>query len=266
MDQKTTWQKIILIYLSSASMLCLSLVVKSFDADKESRIATQTLQTLFVGEPIWLTSDTKDGRPFLGLVTSEGNKSYTILMIHGTGQGPDTPYVIGPLRELLSETGYGTLSIQMPVLSDDVDYSKYTTEFSEAGKRIQAGIKFLRKTVPNARVVILGHSMGSTMLMDWVGKNGTGNISALIPIGLGSTNQKKSISDVFSSSDINIPILDILGEKDYDSVLWSAPMREKTIKATHKSSTQRTLENADHFFNGHEENVALLIDSWLEKL
>ncbi len=266
MVQKTTWQKKILIYLSSVSMLCLSFVAKSFDADKESRIATQTLQTLFVGEPIWLTSDTKDGHPFLALVTSKGNKRHTILMIHGTGQGPDTPYVIGPLRELLSETGYGTLSIQMPVLSDDVNYSKYTAEFDEAGKRIRAGVKFLRKTTPNAQVVILGHSMGSTMLMDWVSKNGTEDISALIPIGLGSTNQKKSISDVISSSGIGIPILDILGEKDYDSVLWSAPIRNKAVIATHEDSMQLTIENADHFFNGYEENVALLIDSWLKNL
>ena len=88
-------------------ILFTSLVAKSFDADREKRIASQTLQTLFLGEPIWLEQD-KSEQSFLGLLTLSDENNYSILMIHGTGQGPDTPYVIGPMREFLSESGFET--------------------------------------------------------------------------------------------------------------------------------------------------------------
>ena len=164
-------------------MLFTSLVAKSFDADREQRIASQTLQTLFLGEPIWLKQD-KSAQSFLGLVTSSDENNYSILMIHGTGQGPDTPYVIGPMRELLSEDGFGTLSIQMPVLSDDENYDNYIKVFTESRRRVGQGAKFLRETNPNSKIVILGHSMGSTMLMDWLSNNDSADVSGFVTIGL----------------------------------------------------------------------------------
>jgi len=246
-------------------LLLTSLIAESFDADREQRIASQTLQTLFLGEPIWLEHN-KSERSFLGLVTPTDDTRYVILMIHGTGQGPNTPYVIGPMRELLSDIGYGTLSVQMPVLSDDENYDNYMKEFAESRRRIGEGVKFLRETSPNSKIIILGHSMGSTMLMDWLFNNDSIDVSGFIAIGLGSTNQKKLSSQVFSSRDINLPILDILGENDYDSVLWSAPLRKNAILATHKKSAQIVIEKADHFFTSHEETIALSIITWVKNL
>ena len=246
-------------------MLFTSLVAESLDADREQRIASQTLQTLFLGEPIWLKQD-KSAQSFLGLVTTSNENNYSILMIHGTGQGPDTPYVIGPMRELLSEDGFGTLSIQMPVLSDDENYDNYIKVFTESRRRVGQGVKFLRETNPNSKIVILGHSMGSTMLMDWLSNNDSADVSGFVAIGLGSTNQKKLSSRVFSSGDLNLPILDILGENDYDSVLWSAPLRKNAILATHKKSAQIVIEKADHFFTSHEETIALSIITWVKNL
>ena len=266
MCRKQSLEEILTLYFSLVTLVFFSFIVRSFDGDREARIASQTLETLFIGEPVWLANETKAKNSFLGLVTSTNDYSYSILMIHGTGQGPDTPYVIGPMRELLSENGYETLSIQMPVLSEDTNYDSYTAEFNEAGNRIQAGIKFLRQASPKNQIIILGHSMGSTMLMEWINKNDSKNVSGIITIGLGSTNQKKSIDQVFSSADIELPILDILGEKDYDSVLWSAPLRRSAINATHQKSDQVVIKNADHFFNGHEKQVAISIASWIKSL
>ncbi len=170
-------------------MLFTSLVAKSFDADREKRIASQTLQTLFLGEPIWLEQD-KLEQSFLGLLTLSDENNYSILMIHGTGQGPDTPYVIGPMRQNLSESRFETLSIQMPLLTDDENYDNYIKGFTESRRRIGEGVKFLRETSPNSKIIILGHSMGSTMLMDWLSNNDSADVSGFVAIGLGSTNQK----------------------------------------------------------------------------
>tara|TARA_Y100000385_G_C13093038_1_gene639804 strand:+ start:1077 stop:1874 length:798 start_codon:yes stop_codon:yes gene_type:complete len=265
MKKKKFPSKQFCFWLFLTILLLTSLIAESFDADREQRIASQTLQTLFLGEPIWLEHN-KSERSFLGLVTPTDDTRYVILMIHGTGQGPNTPYVIGPMRELLSDIGYGTLSVQMPVLSDDENYDNYMKEFAESRRRIGEGVKFLRETSPNSKIIILGHSMGSTMLMDWLFNNDSIDVSGFIAIGLGSTNQKKLSSQVFSSRDINLPILDILGENDYDSVLWSAPLRKNAILATHKKSAQIVIEKADHFFTSHEEKIALSIKTWIKNL
>ena len=239
------------------------------DLAKEQRIAEQTIDSLFIGEPLWLStaeptsaSQTEQvaSNKFLALLDADPQSATGIILIHGTGQGPDTPFVIGPLRELLSEKGYTTLSLQMPVLNEGTDYQDYRAEFELSRARISAAIDYLQNNSTN-KVVLLGHSMGSSMLMDWVATHGSDRLAAIVVLGLGATGlTKKSLLP----STIKLPVLDIYGEQDYPAVVQNASKRQSTIRNTDKRSIQVTIPAADHFFNGKEADVAQQILSWLK--
>jgi alpha/beta superfamily hydrolase len=242
-------------------------ITKAADTEKESRISAESVQTLFIGDPIWLKhNDVDEASRFLGLLTTSSVAQVSIIMVHGTGQGPDTPYLIGPLREIFSDKDCNTLSIQMPVLSGEAAYKDYLGEFLEAGDRIQAAITYLLVAHPSTPIVILAHSMGSSMMMNWATKAGVANVHALVALGLGAINEEHSRSMLFSPYSINVPILDLFGEEDYEAVLWSAPLRKTAIASTNKASRQIKVESADHFFSGKEEATATIIWNWLGTL
>ncbi len=264
----TTQIKVYLLFLFVTFLAVLSSsLLNAADREKENRIATQSLQTLFVGEPIWLKHNkVEESGEFLGLLTTSSVAQFSIIMVHGTGQGPDTSYLIGPLREILSEKKCNTLSIQMPVLSDKAVYKDYLREFPAARNRIEAAITYLLSTQPNIPIIIVAHSMGSSMMMDWASQSGAANVHALVAIGLGAINEEHLLSMTFSPDKINVPVLDLFGEEDYEAVLWSAPIRRKNITSTNKKSKQMTVMKADHFFNNMEEDTADIIWSWLGAL
>ena len=236
-------------------------LAKASDLAKELRIAEQTIETLFIGEPLWLnTTETAGGDKFLALLDRDAQSDRAIILIHGTGQGPDTPFVIGPLRELLSEQGYTTLSIQMPVLSEGASYPDYLAEFAHSRARISAAIDYLNKNSIE-KTVLLGHSMGSAMLMDWIIEHGSGQLEAVITLGLGASN---AINNLPLPAKLNVPLLDLYGEQDYPAVLQGAAKRRAAIKTTHLSSAQVEIPSADHFFSDKEPAVSERLLTWLQ--
>ncbi|MFT5135654.1 MAG: pimeloyl-ACP methyl ester carboxylesterase [Arenicella sp.] len=237
----------------------------AFDVDKEQRIAQQTLETLFIGEPLWLNTGggSKDdkNKQFLSLLSSVDDAKGSIILIHGTGLGPDTPFVIGPLRELLADNGYTTLALQMPVLAGGNGFNEYSREFPESEKRISAAINYLKDN-DEKNIMLLAHSLGSTMMMDWVDQNNVNALSGLISLGLGTSNTKGKIAN----SILHIPLLDIIGESDYQNVLTAAELRKKNILKTNKHSKQVVIDGLDHFYTDHENKVVDVILDWFTTL
>ena len=71
-----------------------------------------------------------------------------------TGLGPDTPFVIAPLREFFGELNYTTLSLQMPVLGDvdrSVNLSMYCCKRSS--KVMYRPVVYFNMLVNNARCI-----------------------------------------------------------------------------------------------------------------
>jgi hypothetical protein len=81
------------------------------DYEREARWKAEVLGNLVVGDAVEIAPP--GGRAFLGLYTP-GSKA-AVLLVHGIGVHPDHG-VIGSLRVALSDLGFATLSIQMPVL------------------------------------------------------------------------------------------------------------------------------------------------------
>jgi len=249
-------------------IFCISIVliifgsksVVAFDTDKEKRIAEQTLQTLFVGEPLWLnTKATPENTKFLSLLTESEQAKGNIILIHGTGLGPDTPFVIGPLRELLSDQGYTTLALQMPVLSDGKVFNDYISEYPEAGRRISAAINYFKNN-NKGKVTLLAHSLGSSMMMDWIDNNQLDNINSIISLGFGTNINHSKLT----TGKLNTPLLDILGENDFENVITTAKVRKQHVLQTDNKSMQITIEGLDHFYTDNEETVVKIITDWLE--
>src|SRR3970282_918484 len=113
-----------------------------------------------VGDAVQVASPS--GRAFLGLHTQGEPGKPALLLVHGIGVHPDHG-VIGILRVALSDMGFTTLSIQMPVLGADAPGQDYSPAlFPEAAQRIAAAAQWLAGK-GERKVVLASHSLGSWM-------------------------------------------------------------------------------------------------------
>ncbi|MDC9727118.1 MAG: DUF3530 family protein [Candidatus Thioglobus sp.] len=219
------------------------------DYAKEARWAEQVEDGIMDGDVVWLSANSHD---FMAIYTpSESDTKQTAVIVHGLGVHPDWPQVVQPLRVALTERGFNTLSIQMPVLDNDHDSLAYMALLNYSDARIASALEYLQTENLNANVLI-AHSLGSVMSTHFLANNAN-SVERFIGIGM----PDKTVNFL---KKINLPVLDLYGEKDIQSVMHSALDRSNT---TNKQYTQRMV-NADHFFN---EKDVLLVDEvshWLK--
>lgn len=238
-----------------------SLVFAS-DLQREKRLADEIVDSILDGEAVYL----KSGKhKFLSIyMESDIDKPKgAVILLHGRGYHPNWKDVMHPVRVGLPESGWHTLSIQMPVLPKDAKYYDYVPTFNESFPRIEAAIKFLKsKNINN--IVLLSHSCGAHMGMAWFDKTGGKDINAYIGIGMGATDLKQYMSKPFPLAKLKIPVLDIYGENDYRAVIKMAPERLRMIRATGISkSKQLVIPNANHYFTDRGEQLLNVITRWL---
>ena len=106
------------------------------DYEREARWATETLATLVDGEAIRLTQ--ANGHQFLGLWLPAKQPRGAVIIAHGRGWAPDYD-LYGILRVKLAESGYSTLSIQMPVLPSSAKLGDYFPTYGDADERFESG-------------------------------------------------------------------------------------------------------------------------------
>jgi len=235
------------------------------DLAREKRLADEIVDSILDGEPVYL-SDGK--RKFLSIyMETEIDKAKgAVIILHGRGYHPDWKDVAQPLRIGLPETGWNTLSLQMPVLPKQAKYYDYVPIFEESFPRIESAIKFLKsKNIKN--IVLIAHSCGSHMGMAWFDKTGGKDIDAYIGIGMGATDLKQYMSKPFPLGKLKIPVLDIYGQNDYRAVIKMAPERLKMIRSTGISkSKQQVIPDANHYFTDRGEPLVDVITNWLNEL
>ena len=250
------------ILAHSLTLLFVSGSLTASDLAKEQRWAEQIVDALLDGEPVYLQAN---GHQFLGIHTEayEGEGRQAAIVMHGSGVHPNWPTVVYPLRTRLPETGWQTLSIQMPVLHNEAEYAEYLPLFPEATPRIQAAIAFLRESGAE-KIVLLAHSLGARMAayslattpepvagfaaIGMPGRDGAGNDNSLAHIG-----------------GIRIPMLDLYGTQDLPDVINTAAAR-RNAAAANPAYRQTEVDGADHFFEGEEEQLLDAVQTWLETL
>jgi len=155
------------------------------DIDKERRWAEQLQDQLVVGEPLRLTAGQQD---FFALYTPAVGKLQRggVILLHGLGAHPDWPDVISPLRKNLPDTGWSTLSIQLPIRPNEADFADYPPLFPEANVRISAAIRYLQKQGLR-NIVLVGHSLGAAMGAYFLAQKAPDSeaVQAFVGIGMG---------------------------------------------------------------------------------
>ena len=233
------------------------------DFDREARLADEIVDAILDGDVQWLAAG---GREFLSIYTAADDAKLAVVILHGRGFHPDWADTVNPLRVGLVEHGFSTLSLQMPVLEKDATYYDYIPIFRYSHARIEAGISFLRER-GQQKIVLLAHSCGVHMAMDWVTLAGDADIDAFIGLGMGATDYQQPMLQVFPLAAMKVPVLDLYGSNEYPAVIGMAPARKAmTEKAANSQSRQVVLADADHYFTDRGDALVAEVASWLDQL
>lgn len=252
------------------------------DIEREKRLADEIVDAILDGEPINLevTANGKN-HEFLGIYTESDDARGTAIILHGRGFHPDWGDVVSPVRVGLTDSGWNTLSIQLPVLEKQAKYFDYVPLFPEALPRIDAAIAYARQKLKDSgrpdKVVLIAHSCGAHMAMAWVDAKLVGSetfdatlledIDAYIGIGMGATDYKQPMAKPFPLDSMTIPVLDVYGENDYPSVRKMAAERIDLIKrAGNSKSAQVVVPKSNHYFADKGEELTEVIAEWLNTL
>ncbi|MEA3410858.1 MAG: alpha/beta fold hydrolase [Pseudomonadota bacterium] len=228
------------------------------DTAKEKRWADQIVDALMDGEAEYLKAGDQE---FLAIYTESADSPPRggVILMHGIGVHPDWPQIVSPLRTGLPERGWATLSLQMPILPNEATTPDYVPLMGEVVPRIDAGIAFLEGQGID-EIVLVGHSLGSAMAQKYVEEK-PGSVKGLVIIG---TEVNSSLDPAVALTSIKVPVLDLLGSEDDPEALATAPKRAASMKG--KAYTQRTVDGANHFFDGKEAELIEIVDDWSTSL
>lgn len=248
--------------LCVGAMLIVSLHVPASDLAKERRWADQVVDAIMDGEAIWLNDGTSK---FLGIYTEGGeDKSRAVIVLHGTGIHPDWQQVVQPLRVGLTEHGWNTLSIQMPVLPNEAEYAEYAPLYDEVAPRVDAAINYVQSK-GSREVVLIGHSQGATMAAYYLA-NSKQDVKGFVAVGMPAFEKDPRMNGIKSLGSIKIPVLDIFGEEDLEGVLKSKRFRAEAAKrAGNTHFKQIEVTGSDHFFSDQEEALVQAVAGWLSE-
>lgn len=246
-------------FLSIFSSFCLA-----SDLAKEKRWAEQITDSLMTGEAVWLQAGKTK---FLSLFT-ESAKPKTVgavILVHGIGVHPNWPDVIYPLRTELPEYGWASLSLQMPILENDKIAKDYVPLLKEVNGRFDAAVQLLKsKNIQN--IVIIAHSLGTTMANYYLISKPDKTIRAYIAISSSTNPSIAELNNIKKIAKIkNLPVLDIYGSQDLDSVVRFAKKRLTTGKKVNPRYKQIQLKGADHFYQSSNPQLIKTIRLWLLK-
>jgi pimeloyl-ACP methyl ester carboxylesterase len=223
------------------------------DYAREQRWAAEITPTLVVGDAVYLAQ--KSGHKFLALMTEGGKSGRAVIVVHGMGVHPDWG-LNGALRSGLADGGYTTLSVQMPVLAASELGEQYPALFADAADRLSAAVAFLRAK-GHRKIALVAHSMGARMANHYLAGGAAAGIDAWVAVGI-------SNGEFLEPGKLQMPILDIYGERDFAAVLQKAPARA-TVLRTVKGSAQIEVAGADHYFAGSESELVRQVRQFLDR-
>lgn len=222
------------------------------DYAREQRWADEITPAILVGDPVQLALPS--GRRFLGIYAPNAKAQAGVVVVHGLGLHPDWG-LNNSLRSSLSEQGYATLSVQMPVLAAGVTGEHYPPLFPEAAARIAAAVQYLRNKGLR-KIAIVSHSLGARMANAFLTTPGTPPVEAWVAIGI--------LGEYVQAETLKLPVLDLYGENDFPGVLELAPKRADAIRGI-RGSAQIRVAGANHFFNGQESELVRTVKLFLDR-
>ncbi len=248
------------ITCSTVFVLLISFTVQSSDLAKEKRWADQVVDAILDGDAIYLNDGHSD---FLGIYTeAEEDKSRAVIIMHGTGIHPDWQQVIQPLRVGLTEHNWNTLSIQMPILTNEAEYIEYAPLYDEVAPRIDAAIQYLKNN-GSKNIVLIGHSQGASMAAYYLSTSKQ-DVKGFVAIGMAAFAKDPRMNSLKSLEKITIPTLDLYGNEDMDIVISTLEQRAAAAKSAGNTQYQQEEITGNHFFDGSEDELVEAVAKWLE--
>jgi Protein of unknown function (DUF3530) len=220
------------------------------DREREQRWAAEIVAAIVVGEAVYLPTTSQPR--VLALYTEVAHPKGGVIIVHGAGVHPDWG-LIGGLRGGLADAGFATLSVQMPVLAATATRDDYVPLFPEAAERIAAAIAFLRSR-GIARIAIVSHSMGASMVNAYLARPGAARIDAWVPIGM-----LTEFDGVPKE-----PVLDVTAENDFAEVREALPRRLPELP--HDACTgQVVIAGTDHYMENRQKELVVAIATFLQR-
>ncbi len=236
----------------------------SSDRVKEQALESAIKASLVTGEVVKLTANEHS---FLALYTEpqgRADKGVAILL-HGQGNSPVQPSVIEPLRVRLPEAGWGTLSLQMPVLEAGAESRDYYPLMAEAVSRIESAVLFLEaKEIEN--ITLVAHSMGALMALSYLAKEVDSKVSMAVVIGLPvPPTDQVNVDTLGMLGKVNRPLLDLYGSRDLSAVVKTAKKRQRAA-ANNRYYQQVKVDSANHFFRGLDNLLVGRVNGWMSRM
>ncbi len=248
----------------------------SSDLEKEKRWADEVVDSIIDGDELWLkTKDGSGDHEFLTIYTEaefETEQETNVvaklgikrgmIVVHGTGIHPNWSQIVQPVRVELSQMGWNTLSVQMPVLPNQASITDYASVYPEVIPRFKSAERYLKEQGVN-EIVIVAHSQGAVMAGYYL-LHSDSSAEAFIAIGMPLTPNEQGIDTVKTLKKLSIPVLDIYGSDDLAAVLSVAEEKRKA-SVNNKGYSQVEIKDANHFFDEQNEVLISTISQWLKK-
>lgn len=233
------------------------------DYEREQRIAAQIEPDIFDGESVWLSAN---DHQFLGIHLVAEESRGAVILLHGRDVNPEEQELINPLRVGLSESGWTTLAIQMPVLAKGKQYNDYLPILSYSHQRIESAIRYLREQ-GETQIILAAHSCGAHMAHSWFNLDKQHNVDAYIAMGSGATDKNQPLQTPLPFANLSIPVLDIYGSAEFPAPLAMVPDRKQMLFANGlPQSEQVKVEGANHYFSGYGDRMVGELSRWLNTL
>ena len=231
---------------------------KKPDLVRERMIYDQSLSEIFDGEHSYINY--KHGK-FSSLEIYNDDNDSAILYLHGRGLSPDDFNLAHPVRIQLSDN-FNTYNIQLPVLEKGSTYNDYLDILYDSDQRLIAAVDYISSK--NDRLIIIAHSCGVHMLMSFIENiHLPPQVTAIVMIGSGAVDKGQKLVTEYPYDKINIPILDIYGEYDFDLVRKEASKRKKLIKSISEKSSQYEIKSSSHYHEDNADKVIQIVKKWL---
>ena len=225
------------------------------DYARETSLNYQSESTSFDSEFTTLLSN--KGEKFNLLYHEDESEDQAILLLHGRGLYPNEPLVMNPLIEILNKE-YNVYSIQLPVLKKNATYSEYVKLFSYSDSRIKKTLNYIETT--SSKIIVIAHSCGTHMLSSFL-KKYQNKIHKVILISAGAVDKDQTPLPYYDYSLFDGQILNILGDKDHNSVKHFA---EYILSRNIKNFQNIIIADEGHYYKGKISSLATQVNKWLK--
>lgn len=244
-----------------AACCLLASTLQASDLEKEQRWRDQVADSIMDGEEVDVSVD---DHVIFGIYTDAADESDKgMIVVHGTGIHPNWEQVVQPVRVRMTEHGWNTLSIQMPILHNEAEYKDYVPLYPEVPPRLKAAEQFLLDRGMK-KIVIVAHSQGATMSSYYLSRHPESKVEEFVAIGMGATQKDSHLNSALALQKINIPVLDLYGSDDLPGVMDTIDNRKQGA-AHNPHYSQKEIAGANHFFDGMNDELISAIHGWLSR-